>query len=191
MFWVNWAFWWIVLKHLPVLFSTSTLPPVHCFIPASTKTAAVKVSFCRLLVFRIEPDLWIFPVFPSSLTSEGWLNEYECIKYGQIYIWAAGEYMFRVHYELIIWPAGLIYSSNGKSTAPGHQHRRSHGFESRSSLIFFKALSSCVNNWEGLPFYLIFHPLFKIYVSYIYIHWFIHHGYITNSQLVTSSQLAW
>ena len=58
--------------------------------------------------------------------------------------------------------------------------------ESRSSLHFFRLsfcnCLSCVVTARIFFFYLIFHPQFKIYVSYIYIHLFIRHGYITNSQ---------
>ena len=46
----------------------------------------------------------------------------------------------RVYYELTIWPAaGWLDSSVGRAL---HWHRRSHGFESRSSLNFFQAFFS-------------------------------------------------
>ena len=62
-----------------------------------------------------------------------------------------------------------------------HRHRRGHRFESRSSLNFFQLLKLRSNCGRSF-FYMIFHPRFKIYVSYIYIYLFILHGYISSSQ---------
>ena len=47
---------------------------------------------------------------------------------------------------------------------------------------FFSHLLKLRTYREDLLFYLIFHPQFKKYVSYIHFYLFILHGYITNSQ---------
>ena len=68
-----------------------------------------------------------------------------------------------------------------------HRHRRGHGFESRSSLNFFQAFFSQLlklrSNCEDLSsINFDLSSAVQIYLSYIYIHLFILHGYITNSQ---------
>ena len=91
----------------------------------------------------------------------------------------------RAYYELTIWPAPRWLDSSVGGAL--HRHRWGHGFESRSSLNFFEAFfsqlltlrsncenSSVLSNLSSAVQYM--------HVSYIHIHLFIIHGYITNSQ---------
>ena len=89
----------------------------------------------------------------------------------------------RVYYELTIWPApSWLDSSVGRAL---HRHRRGHGFESRSNLNFFRlSFRNCFSCVVTPRIFLLFDlsSAIQIYVSYIYVHLFILHGYITNSQ---------
>ena len=73
----------------------------------------------------------------------------------------------RVYYELTIWPAlSWLDSSVGREL---HRHRRGHGFESRSSLIFFFRLSfrNCEDLssiWTGSNRYKV-----RIKASFVYL----------------------
>ena len=77
----------------------------------------------------------------------------------------------RVYYELTIWPApSWLDSSVGRAL---HRHRRGHGFESRSSLNFFRlSFRNCLSCVVTARIFLLFDlsSAVQIYVSYIDIH---------------------
>ena len=82
----------------------------------------------------------------------------------------------RIYYELAMWPApSWLDSSVGRAL---HRHRRGHGFQSRSSLNFFRLsfrnCLSCVLT-ARIFFYLIFHPQFNI--------WYFIYSYSENNYL--------
>ena len=83
----------------------------------------------------------------------------------------------------LLWPApSWLDSSVGRAL---YRHRRGHGFESHSSLNFFRlSFRNCSSCVVTARIFLLFDlsSAVQIYVSYIYIHLFILHGYITNSQ---------
>ena len=121
-------------KHFPVQSSVSV---ARIYIGQNVE----KLLACCLIEFLKKLSLSKFPI----LFSLAWM--FKISQVNEAYTWAWTNdfsYCIGVYYKLTIWPApSWLDSSIGRAL---HWHRRGHGFESCSSLIFFRlSLCNCLS----------------------------------------------